>query len=151
MKKVLTILGVAFLALIIAVGAAVGYAMYMGARSDASSKAYVDQTVPAIVSTWSADRLLQESSSELRRRVSDDQMFAVFKKFSALGKLLAYHGSEGQSQISFTPRSGKVITAKYEATARCEHGDVAVNITLVQENGRWRILGFFVNSDQLLK
>jgi hypothetical protein len=43
------------------------------------------------------------------------------------------------------------VTAKYEASAKFEHGDAMIDVGLVQRGGRWQVLGFFVESDQLLK
>jgi len=61
MKKVLMILGVVFLILIIVVGGFVGYTAYIGTKLDASSKAYVDASVPAIISTWSRNELIKRA------------------------------------------------------------------------------------------
>lgn len=151
MKKILITLGGIALALIVVAGAFVGYAIYAGGKLDASSKAYVDRVVPEIVSAWSAESLKREASVELSQQAAGDQIDAAFRKFSALGNLVLYRGSKGESKISITPKTGKIVTAKYEASAKFEHGDAMIDVSLVQRGGRWQVLGLFVKSDQLLK
>jgi len=150
-KKILITFGVIALALIVVAGAFVGYAIYAGGKLDASSKAYVDRVVTEIVSTWSAESLKREASAELSRQAVGDDVDVAFRKFSALGNLVAYRGSKGESKISITPKTGKLVTANYEASARFEHGDALIDVSLVQRGGRWQVLGFFVKSDQLPK
>lgn len=151
MKKILIALGGIALALIVVAGAVVGYAIYAGGKLDVSSKAYVDRVVPEIVSAWSAENLRREASAELSQQAAGDQIGAAFRKFSALGNLVAYRGSKGEAKISITPKTGKIVTAKYEATAKFEHGDAVIDVGLVQRDDRWQVIGFFVKSDQLLR
>ena len=151
MKKILITLSGIALALVAVVGALVGYAVYAGSKSDVSSKAYVDRVVPTIVGTWSAANLKREASVELRQHASDDQIAAAFQKFSTLGRIVAYGGSKGESRISFSPRTGKVVTAKYEASVTFEHGDALIDVGLVKRDDRWQIVGFFIKPDQRLR
>lgn len=151
MKKIFVALGGVALTLVAVAGAFVGYAIYAGGKLDTSSKTYVDRVLPEIVGAWSAESLRREASAELNQQAAADQIGAAFRKFSALGKLVAYRGSEGQAKLSFSPKHGKVVTAKYETSAKFEHGDAVIDVGLVQRGGRWQILGFFVKSEQLLK
>jgi hypothetical protein len=149
MKKILIALGGMALALIVLAGAFVGYTIYVGGDLGASSQVYVDRVVPEIVSTWSAESLKREASTELSQQAAADQIDVAFRKFTALGHLVAYRGSKGY--ILVTPRPGKIVTAKYEAGAKFEQGDAVIDVDLVQRGGRWQVLGFLVKSDQLLK
>jgi hypothetical protein len=146
LKKVLMWLGGAFLMLVVLVGALFGYFAYVGSSLDASSKAYVDESVPAIISTWSKGELLKRSAPQLRKVVNEDQLNQLFAKLSQLGKLQTYEGSKGDSNISLTTQAGRVITASYVANAKFDKGPAQVTIRLIQSYGQWQILYFFVNS-----
>lgn len=146
MKTVLMILGVLFLILIIAVAGFVGYAAYVGTQLDASSKAYVDASVPAIISTWSKDELIKRASPQLLKSASDEQIEDLFTKLSEeLGPFQSYDGSKGDSNVSYTTQDGKVTTASYTANASFQNGKVDIEIKLIQTNGEWLLLGFHVS------
>lgn len=151
MKKTLMILGVTFLVVIGAALLAFGYVAYTGSRLDASSKAYVDEAIQPIVSTWSTEELLKRASTQLRQAGTDEQFELLFKKMSALGKLQSYEGSKGSSNVTITTQNGKVISASYVADATFENGKASIDIQLIQQDGVWKILGFRVNSPLFLK
>lgn len=95
MKRLLVWLGGTFVALIVIVGALIGYLAYTGSSLDASSKAYVDETVKSIVSTWSKEELIKRASPQLRKVIKEDELGRLFAKLSQLGKLQTYEGSKG--------------------------------------------------------
>ncbi|WP_116811790.1 hypothetical protein [Steroidobacter cummioxidans] len=148
-RKLLGIAGSAALALGGIFGALAWLAVQEGRQLDASSKIYVDRYVPAILAEWSAELLIRESSSTLREKTSEHEIHATFERLAALGKLEEYVGSTGSAKISISPASGKAVSASYEVRARCENGDLAVAVTLLREDARWRISGFFVSSPSL--
>jgi len=146
MKTVLMILGVVFLILLIAVVGFVGYSAYIGTKLDASSKAYVDASVPAIISTWSRNELIKRASPQLRKSTSDEQIGEFFTKLAEqLGPFKTYDGSKGDSNMSYTTKDGKIITASYTANATFQNGKIDVQIKLIQINGEWLFLGFHVS------
>jgi hypothetical protein len=153
MKKFFAVLGVVFLVFIVLVGAFVGYAAIRGSKLDASSKAYVDQTIPVIASGWSTDELTNDASPELKQTIGTQsaQLDKLFQKLSGLGALTHYNGSKGTSNIFFDTRKGKIITATYTANATFEHGDAQFSLKLIQHDGQWHYLGFYVNSPILLQ
>lgn len=53
MRRFLSIIGGLFLVLVLLAAGLVGYVAYQGRGLDASSKAYVEENIPAIISTWS--------------------------------------------------------------------------------------------------
>src|SRR5262249_58990148 len=59
LKRALSIIGGLFLAFVVLVAGLLGYSAYQGPGLDASSKAYVEENVPAILSSWSKDELLK--------------------------------------------------------------------------------------------
>jgi hypothetical protein len=151
MKKVLIILGILFVLAIAVAAALIGFAAYNGTKLDASSKEYVDQAAPSIISTWSVAELLDRASPELKAIVTKEQMQQLFNKLSELGKLKEYQGSKGDSFMSYTTQNGKQITAKYRAKALFKNGEAEILIQLIEHDGKWQIINFHVNSPIFLK
>lgn len=120
------------------------YGMLVGPKLDHSSKIFVDRVVPEIVDSWSADKLMLHASSELSKTASKDQVDAAFRAFSKLGSLEKYAGSTGKAKISISPQAGRVVTAEYLTTAAFKNGEARIRITLLQKDGNWQIVGFFV-------
>jgi hypothetical protein len=147
MKGVLTVLGAIFLFLLVAGGAFFGYVAYTGTQMDASSKQYVDENVPAIVSTWSPTALIEQASPRLMEKTSTDQINRLFSALAGkLGKFASYDGSKGDSNANFNLTTGKTeTTASYLATATFQNGKAEIKILLTRENGQWKILGFHVD------
>lgn len=151
MKKILIALGVLFLGLIVVGGSLLAYFIYQGSKLDASSKAYVDENVPKIVSGWATQNLVDRASPELLRVVTPIEAAKLFQKLSILGSLRNYQGSRGQATFYYTSKDGKVISANYVAKADFVKGQAEINIKLIQHNGNWQILSFYVNSPLFLK
>jgi hypothetical protein len=145
MKKILMILGGIALILIILIASSVSYVAFKGHQLDASSKAYVDTNATVLFTTWSKDELLKRSSIELRKNLND-QADLLFSKLKHLGTFQRYEGSVGQSYISLTFKSGRVITAEYAASASFQNGPAQMNLKLIRENGQWQICDFAIYS-----
>jgi hypothetical protein len=149
LKRFLSIIGGIFLVLVVVVAGFVGYAAYQGRGLDASSKAYVEENIPAIVSTWSKDELLKRSSPQLLRIVNEkpEQLDQLFQKLSTLGPMLSVGEVKGDSNVSYTNQNGKVTTAAYVATAKFGNGEGHISARLTQSPaGQWQILQFHVDS-----
>jgi hypothetical protein len=153
MKKFLAIVGGVFLILVLAVAGFIGYAAYQGQRLDASSKAYVEESLPAIVSTWSRDELLKRSSPQLLKVASEnpEQLDQLFRKLSELGAMRSFGDVKGDSNISYMIGKGKVITASYVANAKFANGEARITVRLIQLSGQWKILLFDVHSPLFLQ
>jgi hypothetical protein len=151
MNKALAIFGGTVLVLILGFAGFFFYFSRIGPGLDASSKAYVDSVVPVIVNTWSVEALEKRASPQFLKLANHDQTVMLFRKLSQLGALKRYHGAQGDSNISYTTKDGKVISAKYLARATFQNGDAEIRVFLIQIENEWRILGFFVNSPIFLK
>lgn len=148
--KALQVLGIIFLALVAAVGSLIGYAAYNGNRLDASSKAYVDSAVPAIVTNWSESELTARAAPQLMQGSTPAQLTKMFAWFRTLGPMKKYCGSKGDSNVSVTPQ-GKNVSANYVACAQFEKGEATIQVTLLQNKAEaWEIAGFRVNSMALV-
>lgn len=151
MKKILITFGALFLALIVGGIAFISYLAFQGFKLNKSSKKYVDENVPKIVSNWSAQELLDRASPELLQVVTPVQIAQLFPKLGILGPLTEYQGAQGQAGVFYNPKDGKVISASYVANASFAKGSAEINIRLIQHQGSWQILSFRVNSPVFLK
>src|ERR1700731_2855659 len=141
-------MGGLFLVLVVVVAGFFGYAAYQGRGLDASSKAYVEENIPAIISTWSKDELLKRSSPQLLTIIDKkpEQLDQLFQKFSTLGPMLSFGEVKGDSNVSYTTQYGKVTTAAYVATAKFKNGEGRISARLIQSPAaQWRVFGFFVD------
>ena len=150
MRTILTILGGIFLVGISLVGGFIGYVAFVGGGLDTSSKAYVDESVPAIISSWSREEFLKRASPQLRAVATDEQVGELFLKFHRLGAFQSYDGAKGQANINLT-QHGREVTAAYKANATFQNGKAEIDVRLIQIDGAWRILRFYVNSPAFMR
>lgn len=95
------------------------------------------------------EQIYNESSELWKRDVTLEQSNEVFKTLrSKLGKVesRSLHSATEQ-QNSGGPLKGHVFILSYET--RFERGDGMENFTLIEENGRWELARYFVNSTAL--
>ena len=151
MNKFFKVLGIFFLLALIALAVLIGYGAYSGSKLDVSSKAFVDEIVPAIVSSWSSEDVIKHASPQLRQIANDEQLNQLMLKLSKLGNLKKYEGSKGDSNVSLTTQYGKVVSANYIAKAKFENGDAEINVRVIQNDGKWQLLNFYVNSPIFLQ
>jgi hypothetical protein len=148
MKKFLMISGIIFWVLVVTF---VGL-LICGTHFDTTSKAFVDQNVPVIISTWSEQELLKKASPELKAVVSNQQADKTWTEFTKLGVLKRYNGSEGQASANGSFWDGKngkkgfKITAKYVAQADFQNGSPKITIDLIRQGGEWKFYSFYVDS-----
>ncbi len=153
MKRILSIVGAFFLLLVFTAAGFIGYGAYLGNRLDASSKAYVEANVPVIASNWSRDELQKRASPQLLEILNahPGELDRLFQKLARLGALKGLENVKGESNVSYGPDHGKVITASYTATGKFEHGDANISMRLVQNSDQWQFLLLNVTSPLLLQ
>jgi hypothetical protein len=151
MKKLLIILGIVFLAIIILLAVGIGLVAVKGSALDKQSKAYVDRTVPVIVSGWDEEALLSQASPEFKQATDKNELDKLYTMFRRLGGLREYQGSDGQSYMSLTTQNGQRTTAAYTAKASFDAGSAVIKISLIKHGDQWQIAGFLVNSDAFLQ
>jgi hypothetical protein len=154
LKKFLSIVGGVFLALVVLAIAFFGYAAYQGRGLDKSSKAYVEEGVPPVISTWSKEELLKRSSPQLLKIVDEkpEQLDRLFKKFAKLGSVQSLGEAKGSANISYGSKNGKVISAAYIVTAKFTNGEGRISIRLIQSPaGEWQFLAFHIDSPVFLE
>jgi hypothetical protein len=150
MKKLFVILGVVFFCIVITGVIGFCIAAYYGTKLDKSSKEYVDEVTPIIISSWNSNELMSRASPELLKVAPQDKVEAMFQMFAEkLGSLREYKGSKGGSFMNITP-AGKVVTASYIVEASFPYGDAEIKVRVIQHHGKWQILEFFVNSESFM-
>ncbi len=151
MKKILIITGGVLLLIVSIVAGFIGYGAYLESRLDASSKAYVEANVPAIVSTWSSTELVKRASPELRQIIDAHpaELAQLFQKLSRLGKLKNLKDVKGKSHVSYSANHDRIITATYGATGKFEQGEAKIALRLVQNSDQWQFLLLNISSPLL--
>jgi hypothetical protein len=95
------------------------------------------------------EKIYSEASELWRRDVTLEQSNEVFKTLKTkLGKVSSRSlHSAAEQQNSGGALKGHVFLLSYETTF--ERGDGMENFTLIEENGRWALARYFVNSTAL--
>ncbi len=151
MKKFFMFFGGFTLMFIIIATTYLGYLHHEGRKLDITSKAYIDTNIPVILSTWSMDELLKRSGDELWQHLDKNEVNVFFLKMKQLGKMQKYEGSEGESSTDVSVENGKVITARYTASAIFQNGTAQMKVKLTLKHGQWQIGDFEVSSPILAK
>ena len=113
---------------------------------DAESHRYADDAIVAVVSRWDEDALLKRGSIELTSAAAEQvDLDALFAAWSALGPLLKYDGSKGEAKMMFSPETGPIATALYEASGTFQNGTAQIRIGLIKRT-TWQIASFQVYS-----
>ena len=95
------------------------------------------------------EKIYNEASELWKRDVTLERSNEVFKTLSTkLGKVESRSlNSAAEQQNSGGPLKGHVFILSYDT--RFERGDGMENFTLIEENGRWALARYFVNSTTL--
>jgi hypothetical protein len=136
---------------ILITGVSAGVLVYKGRALDAESKAFVDNVVPAIVSDWDKEQLLNRGTPELRKSVKADELSALFDQLSRLGPLVKYEGATGEATVSYFVGSGGTVSASYVAKALFQNGDATFRVVLRKRDGHWMIHNFHVDATSAMK
>jgi hypothetical protein len=150
MKKFLIILGSIFLAIVVLGGIGIAFVAVRGGALDKESKAYADAAIPAIVTNWNEKELMDRASPELKKAATQEQFDRLFRWLSSLGRLHKCDPAQGQSLMSATTQSGRVISAQYTAKATFDKGEGTVTLGLIKHGDQWQILRFDVHSAELI-
>ena len=113
-----------------------------GPKLDAEAKAYIDATLPAIISTW--DETAYANALADMPVATKDQLIQRFMAYKALGAMTTYNGSHGNGAVS----NGKV-RAIFAAYATFANGEGNIAIAITRTSGSWKILNMNVTSPAL--
>ncbi len=151
MKKLFTVLG-AIVFIVVIVLAVAFFLLSRGAGGmEREAQAYIDTNIPRIVAHWDPAELVKRASPELMKvapREKIEELFALFSQ--RLGPLREYKGSKGEANVSFTFKTGKVVTAAFSSQAVFEKAKALILCRIVKHGDQWQITSFRVNSDALV-
>jgi hypothetical protein len=138
---------------LLAIGALLTFAAAVlasvGSALDKESKAFVDASVPAIVSGWDIGELQKRASDEFNNSVDNTDMKRYFAILRKMGTLREYRGSTGEAQIDLSFLNGVEVTALYSASADFDEGAVDLQLSLIKQKGQWQILGIRITPREL--
>jgi hypothetical protein len=145
MKKILTILGVIFICLIVAGAIVFSGLHYYAKELDKEAKAYIDEVIPSIATSWNSKELINYASPEFLQAVPAKKIELLFDAFSEqMGPLKDYKGATGRVKIRISPRGKPIIKADYLAEAVFEKAPAKIQVQMIRRNHKWEIVGFLV-------
>ena len=145
MKKVLEILGLVFLVVLIAAAGVFGYMAYSQKKLTASSRQFIDESIPKIVTDWDKNELIARSSPQLVEKIAaTDTTDKLFGQLKGFGPLKSISDPEGGASY-FLGQKIKKITANYKITATFEKGTAVINADLILIGAKWKYLSFHVD------
>jgi uncharacterized RDD family membrane protein YckC len=114
-----------------------------------SSRAYVDESVIAIVSSWNAAELIGRASPEFFQETPAEEVRQAYPHFAKqLGTLLYYDGATaGDMSVGW----GEPDFAQYQAVATFERGMATIDLTLLRHEDKWQIAEMRIKSPALFK
>jgi len=115
------------------------------------SEAYADQSIHAIITTWSEDELIKRASPELKADTNQGELDSAFANMRKLGKLQSYSGLDDNGKVRLNWTNGHFsYIAYYEAKATFQNGRLLVTIHIVKRDKQWQITGFHVDPEPFL-
>ena len=115
------------------------------------SKAYADQSIHAIIATWSEDELINRASPEFQAATTKGELNSAFIDLRKLGKLQSYSGVTDEGKVTLNWSNGHFsCLAFYQATATFQNGRLVIDIHLVKPDKQWQISGFHVDPEPFL-
>jgi len=142
MRKVLFAFGGLVLPALLFVIVTTACIIYVAVELNAESRAFVDDTVPAIAASWQKEQLLSRAAPELGSAARQTELTLLFQSLSQFGKLFEYQGAIGKAYLSY---ASPTIFAAYTAKAKFQNGEALFEIWLLKRKGRWMIYDFHVD------
>jgi len=139
-------LGVFFLAVLLAAGAAFGFWKY----EDQQARAFVSRAIPVIFKSWdqrTLDTLVVRELQYSNFKEESRQTLTMFG--NVLGAFESMEEPEGTLQFGKPDRSmPRALFGRYETPAKFQHGEGSIQITVVKQSGAWRIIRWAVSSPE---
>ena len=122
-----------------------------GYQAQAEGRIYAKASLPAIARSWSIDALVERAGPELLSTPREKLVDLLTWMSARLGPLKGEAKFQDGGWRNFLGTKGFVVTAVYFADCEFEKGSGRVTLTLVRMGGAWKIAGFHVNSEALMK
>jgi hypothetical protein len=126
--------------------------MVVGSRARSEGVAVVRDLAPRLMQPWAPEALSQNAAPALMNGMKPGQLEKLFRHLTShLGPLKSIDQiNEGPFNV-FVSNAGFQVHVQYVMEATFEKGPATVRWTLLKQDGRWRIEGFFVNSDLMME
>jgi hypothetical protein len=139
-------LGILTLLVIVAAILTSIYAYYLAHVLERPAEVYANDSIRAIIMTWSEDELIKRSSAEFRAGSTQGQLDHIFDTLRKLGKFQSYQGLE-RSRPKMTYLINQfTVMATLRAKATYEKGRIEVTITIIHRGPGWQIKDFDVDT-----
>lgn len=143
MIKILKIIGIFILSMILLFSGCAFYAYQKGQSYEATAVPYIEEVLPKI-SNWDLETNKLYSTPESNESMKDEDLLKLLKWLSKLGQL------ESIEKPQFTGiMNGNLI--KYVFIAHYENGDATITMQLKDDNGKFLINQFHVDSMALIE
>jgi hypothetical protein len=134
-----------------AIGTLIALNLLLGFRSilqlSGESKAYANDAILGIVSSWNTSALVDRASQKLLQSDSQINLKQSFSRLSKeLGGLRKYHDVTCNVNSTLT-QMGNLTTSKCNTTLMFEKASATVEIQLSRQGNQWQIDRFQVNSE----
>ena len=146
MKKFLMVIGALFIFIILFFI----YLSYGNSEYEKSSKRFVEDVTPVLLSNFNKKTLKKYSCKELEKVIDENNSTEkLFKMFEKLGKYESFNNSKGIVYTSFGSK-GKVIKANYSVFCNFSKGKVVAKYRIVNRDSKWKICAFNISYDATL-
>ena len=151
LKKILIIV-VAILTVVVLCFAGIKfYINYQASKYDAAVVPLLQKVIPEI-STWEEDAIRENMSEEALQRISPQDFSAIVERFSQLGALRSFETpifkevSETRSPSTLPGKGPVTTTVSYTSDAVYDNGDAIITLMLSEQDGRFEIQYFTIQS-----
>jgi hypothetical protein len=123
-----------------------------GYRAHAEGRTYAAAALPMITQPWSVEALLERASPDLLAGGPRTKLVELISWMETrLGPLKGEPAFQDGGWNNHLGTKGFVLTSVHFADCEFEKGQGRVTLALVRSDGVWKINGFHVNSDALMK
>jgi hypothetical protein len=143
--RIIYCLGVLTLFVILAALVDGVYALYLVRLSERPAAVYANDSIRAIVPTWSEDEIIKRSSAWFRAQATQGQLDQMFDTLRKLGNFQSYSGIRERPHMTYLYNKFSV-RATFHAKASYVKGWVEITITISGGGSNWQIDGFHVDA-----
>jgi len=124
----------------------------VGSRASAEGNQLADKLFPAISQPWNADAIAERATPEFLSTTSQGGLVTFVSFLAArLGPLKGRPSFQSATWRILVGTTGFTVTTVHVADCQFEKAPARITLTLVRQNGVWRINGLHANADALLK
>lgn len=115
---------------------------------DVAAQRYLQQSLSDI-SSWQRDKIKQHLTPAALANIDDKQIDALVERYRELGAFKRIDDLQFARLTAALSFFSSNILLSYHGTARFEHGNASLAITLIASEGRFQIYNFSFGSPQI--